>query len=156
MIRIADVLTPERVVFMREVSSKKRALEIISERLAKASSLSQIEVFASLNVRERLGSTGLGGGVAIPHARIASNATTMAIVIRLEEAVDYDAADQQPVDLIFALVVPEEATDEHLELLAQLAEVLSDSRKVANLRAASNEAELLNVLLDTPHTSHAA
>lgn len=153
---IVDILLPERVIFLPSVSSKKRALEILSEHLATtAPGLSDAEIFNSLINRERLGSCGLGHGVAIPHGRIKGVTEAIAAALKLEQGVDYDAPDEHRVDLIVALIVPEESTEEHLGLLAQLAEMFSDEATLAQLRATENPAALL-ALMGKQASSHAA
>jgi PTS system nitrogen regulatory IIA component len=152
----ADLLSPERVVLLHSASSKKRVLEGLSAQLASAiPNLSEIEIFNSLIARERLGSTGLGNGVAIPHARMAGVEDAIGAVMKLEQGVDYDALDQRPVDLLFALLVPENATEKHLELLSLLAEVFSDATSLAKLRAAQDADSLLSLFNDEI-PSHAA
>lgn len=152
---IADLLSPERVVLLPSASSKKRVLEALSAQLASAiPNLSEIDIFNSLIARERLGSTGLGNGVAIPHARMAGVEEAIGAVLKLEQGVDYDALDQQPVDLLFALLVPENSTEKHLELLSQLAELFSDAKSLAKLRTAQNADSLLNLFNETS-PSHA-
>ena len=96
--------------------------------------------------REKLGSTGLGRGVAIPHGRIAALEQPVCAFIRLEDAVEFDATDGQPVDLAFALLVPEESTEEHLQLLSQLAEMFSDEEFRAQLRATKDSQAIYNLL----------
>lgn len=147
--QVSELLELERISCNAHAASKKRVLEQLSQLLADSQTeLTQNQVFDSLLSRERLGSTGLGRGVAIPHGRIAgSNQTTLALV-KLQEGVDYDAVDSQPVDLLFALLVPENSTEEHLQLLSQLAEMLSDNQLVSNLRKASDARTLLNILRD--------
>lgn len=143
---IADLLSLERIALLPNASSKKRVLESLSMQLASAvPSLSEIEIFNSLIARERLGSTGLGNGVAIPHARMAGVEEAIGAVMKLEQGVDYDALDQQPVDLLFALLVPENSTEKHLELLSRLAEMFSDAKSLAKLRAAQDADSLLKL-----------
>ena len=152
---IADLLSPERIALLPSASSKKRVLEALSMHLASAvPSLSEVEIFNSLIARERLGSTGLGHGVAIPHARMAGVEDAIGAVMKLEQGVDYDALDQQPVDLLFALLVPENSTEKHLELLSQLAEMFSDEKTLARLRAVQNAETLLD-LFNEKIPSHA-
>ncbi len=132
---IEDLLSPERVQCHTASTSKKRALEKLSELLATgSSSLTANEIFDSLLNRERLGSTGLGHGVAIPHGRSAGTQQAIAAMVTLDNGVDYDAPDHQPVDILFALVVPEESTDEHLKTLAQLAQMFSDQEMTGDIR----------------------
>jgi PTS system nitrogen regulatory IIA component len=135
--QIADILTPDRMLCHVQASSKKRVLEYFSKLLATETSLlTSHEIFDSLLVRERLGSTGLGKGVAIPHARVKQCETTLGAFVQLERGIDFDAIDRQPVDLLFALVVPEESTEEHLKVLARLAQMFGDAEFRQSLRAA--------------------
>ncbi|WP_440996857.1 PTS IIA-like nitrogen regulatory protein PtsN [Arhodomonas sp. SL1] len=140
---IAALLSPERVRFGAHATSKKRSLELLAELLdqdpEKPGSRS---IFESLIGRERLGSTGLGRGVALPHARIAGLEAPVAAVLNLDSGVDFDAIDRQPVDLLFALLVPEHSTDEHLRILATLAEMFSDSAFCEQLRASGSDEAL--------------
>ena len=115
--------------------SKKRVLETVGRLLASgAPGLTQEGVFDRLLERERLGSTGLGHGVALPHARMAGVDRALGAFIKLEAGVDFDAIDDAPVDLVFGLLVPEQATQEHLELLGFLARRFSDAELCARLR----------------------
>lgn len=133
--QITDILTPDRMLCHVQASSKKRVFEYFSKLLAtETSKLSNREILNSLLARERLGSTGLGRGVAIPHARVNNCDVTLAAFLQLEQGIDYDAIDRQPVDLLFALMVPEECTEEHLQILAQLAEMFSDAEFREQLR----------------------
>ncbi|MDK2778542.1 MAG: PTS IIA-like nitrogen regulatory protein PtsN [Pseudomonadota bacterium] len=125
---IADILTPERTLTGVEVSSKKKLLEFLAGMVAEQlNGCTEDDIFERLLNRERLGSTGIGEGIAIPHCRVRQCDQAIGILLHLAEPVDYDAIDQQPVDLIFALLVPEEATDEHLQVLALLARNFSDA-----------------------------
>lgn len=145
--QIAEILSPARVALGAEVSSKKGVLEELSSLIAAdTSDLTQTEIFDSLCARERLGSTGLGHGVAIPHGRLKGGKETLGAFIQLAEGIDYDAVDQQPVDLLFALLVPEESTDEHLQILARLAEMFSDTELVEKLRRANSPEVLYDLL----------
>ena len=119
---ISDILTPERVLVDLKCASKKRALESVSQWLAtQMTNFDNKELFNALISREKLGSTGFGDGIAIPHCRLQSCTQVTGALVRLTEGVDFDAIDQQPVDLLFVLLVPVEATDEHLQILATLA-----------------------------------
>ncbi|NOY71087.1 MAG: PTS IIA-like nitrogen regulatory protein PtsN [Gammaproteobacteria bacterium] len=148
--KIEDLLSVQRVVQGADVVSKKKVLELLSQLLADSlEGLTQGKVFDSLLSRERLGSTGLGHGVAIPHGRIAGLSQATAAFVQLRKGIDYDAVDQQPVDLLFALLVPVDATEEHLQVLATLAEKFNDIELREHLRqATSNEA--LQALLQKP------
>lgn len=145
--QIAEILTPARVALGAEVSSKKGVLEELANLIAADTpDLTQAEIFDSLCARERLGSTGLGHGVAIPHGRLKGGKQTLGAFMQLNEGIDYDAVDQQPVDLLFALLVPEESTDEHLQILARLAEMFSDTELVEQLRRANSSDNLYDLL----------
>jgi PTS system nitrogen regulatory IIA component len=149
---ISDLLSPERIRCNVRSSSKKRLLELISEELARNSdSLSQREVFESLVARERLGSTGLGKGVAIPHGRVKGCQDVQASFIRLEKPLPFDAIDGEPVDLLFALTVPENCGEDHLKLLSQVAELFSDPSLLRELREAKSNGRLLKLLSSTHH-----
>ncbi len=145
--RIIDLLAPERVACKAELSSKKRALEHISTLVSEGNpALEQADVFASLLAREKLGSTGLGEGVALPHGRVASVKQALGGFVTLAQGIDFDALDGAPVDLMFALIVPEDSTSEHLAILAQLAEMFRDHAFCSKLRATDSAEELLRLL----------
>lgn len=145
--QVSELLDIDRISCDHHAASKKRVLEQLSRLIADSQTdLSQIQVFDSLISRERLGSTGFGHGVAIPHGRVKDNSKTIAAMVKLQEGVDYDAVDNQPVDLFFALLVPENSTEEHLQLLAQLAEMFSDREFIAKLRASADAQTLLDIL----------
>lgn len=145
--QLADLLTPERVSADLPAASKKRALEQISGLIADGNpGLTQTEIFDSLISRERLGSTGLGHGVAIPHGRVKSCQLAIGAFVKLPQPVDYDAADRLPVDLLFGLLVPEESTEEHLQILSQLAQMFSDEALLRKLRE-TNDAQALYRLI---------
>ena len=145
--KISDILSLERINCAVSPASKKRALEDVGALLLNAdASLTQGEIFDSLLSRERLGSTGLGHGVAIPHGRVNSATTTIGAFMQLEQAIDFDAIDGKPVDLVFGLLVPAESTDEHLQILAQLAKMFSDDNFCEELRQAKNNQELYTLL----------
>lgn len=147
MIAIADLLCPDRLLLGSTATSKKRALEHLSELMASADeAFSQGTVFDSLLVRERLGTTGLGFGVAIPHARHPGTTHAVGAFMRLSQPIDFDAPDREPVDLFFGLLVPEDYTDEHVQILAQLAELFSDEAIRAALRSAADKDEVLGLI----------
>ncbi|WP_028303243.1 PTS IIA-like nitrogen regulatory protein PtsN [Oceanospirillum maris] len=121
-----SVLTPLRTLDGVPGGSKKRLLEFFSKFISQqVPTLESIEVFDNLIARERLGSTGVGEGIAIPHCRVKNCSESIGTFIRLKDKIDFDAIDGRPVDLVFILLVPEEATDEHLQLLSSLAEKFS-------------------------------
>lgn len=141
------LITDSRIRSRVEVTSKKRLLESLAELLAPAGPpCSPSAVFDLLNERERLGSTGLGEGVALPHARIAGIDDAVGAFVQLEQGVSFDAPDDRPVDLAFGLLVPAEATEAHLNLLAGLAERFNDPQLRAALRDAHDASTLLALL----------
>ncbi len=145
--KISDILSPERIANQADAASKKRALELLSSKLAEGQNeLSSTQIFDSLLARERLSSTGLGKGVALPHGRAKNIDRTICAFVRLREGIDFDSVDQQPVDLLCGLLVPEESTEEHLQILATLAEMLRDESFCKKLREASSEQELYHLL----------
>ena len=149
---ISDLLSPERIRCDVQSSSKKRLLELISEELARNSDeFSKREIFESLCARERLGSTGLGNGVAIPHGRIKGSSHVEASFIRLKKPVEFDAIDGLPVDLLFCLAVPEDCGEDHLKLLAQVAEMFSDAGFLEELRKAEDPGTLMRLLSGSRH-----
>ncbi len=147
--QISDILSPERVLCNVETGSKKAALEILANLIASAdSTLTQSEVFDSLLARERLGSTGLGQGIALPHGRLKHGNKTLGAFVRLQAGIDYDAIDQGPVDLLFALLVPEESTQEHLEILSKLAEMFSNHKFLEQLKNEPSSDNVFRLLTD--------
>jgi PTS system nitrogen regulatory IIA component len=146
---LQDIIDPERIAYDVDVSSKKRALETVSDILVKGDggeNLVSHDVCESLIAREKLGSTGIGCGVAIPHGRLKNTDKTLAAFIKLHKGVDYDAVDNQAVDLIFALLVPENSTEEHLKILAEIAEMFSSEAFRDKLREANNPQALWALL----------
>ena len=134
---IADILTPERTRCCQGVGSKKRALSILSELCAGSDEHART-LFDCLLAREKLGSTGLGFGVAVPHGRTRATDHAIGSLILLDRAIDFDASDNQPVDILFGLFVPEESTQAHLKLLSQLAKVFSQPGARESLRKAGS------------------
>lgn len=142
---ILSLLAPARVIQLADGGSKKRTLEIASDLIAQTQAeLTASRVFTGLINREKLGSTGIGEGVAIPHCRLAGVSAAIGALLKLSGPVDFDAIDNQPVDLLFFLLVPEDACDEHLATLGTLAEVFSQSSAREQLRAAQTDEQLLN------------
>jgi len=144
---ITSLLSLERIACRNDVGSKKRLLEQLGELLASSSpALSQHEIFDALLNREKLGSTGLGKGVAIPHGRVAGLERPLCALIKLAPALDFDATDGEPVDLVFALLVPENSTEEHLQVLSTIAEIFSNTEICTALRACESSECLLGQL----------
>ncbi len=146
---LKTILPPERILFSVPGGSKKRVLEFFSTFIAQNTpSLDSQEVFSRLIGRERLGSTGIGNGVAIPHARSPHCKAPIASFLMLSEPVDFDAIDGEPVDLVFVLLVPEEAEDAHLALLAQVAGVMNNAETRSGLRKSESQRELHERLIE--------
>ncbi|HNV60113.1 MAG TPA: PTS sugar transporter subunit IIA [Rhodoferax sp.] len=142
MNRLASILTPAQVLAQVEVTSKKRAFEEAGLLFENLHGLSRALVTDSLFSRERLGSTGLGHGVAIPHGRIKGLKSPMAAVFQLAHPIGFDAPDDQVVGLLIFLLVPEAATQKHLEILSEIAELLSDASLRAKLVASTDSSQL--------------
>lgn len=139
-----NFITTERIACRPEIGSKKRVLQLLGEMLASSTpGLKPQAVFDHLLERERLGSTGLGHGIALPHARMPDLNRAVGAFAQLRSSVDFDAVDDHPVDLAFGLLVPQEATEEHLQLLAKLASMFSNELLCERLRNGQNEQELL-------------
>ncbi len=140
---LSEILTPARTVCHAPGSSKKKLFETIARIISEDQpSLPYDEVFAQLIAREKLGSTGLGQGIAIPHCRVSHCTDPLGTLLTLEEPVDFEAPDDQPVDLLFVLLVPEEAHQQHLDILAGIARLFSQPEFCAGLRAATDSATL--------------
>ncbi|WP_296259309.1 MULTISPECIES: PTS IIA-like nitrogen regulatory protein PtsN [unclassified Pseudomonas] len=149
MIRLENILTPGRSLVNVPGGSKKAVLEEIAKMIGQqVPELDRQSVFESLIAREKLGSTGFGNGIAIPHCRLKGCTSPVSAVLHLERPVDFDAIDGAPVDLLFVLLVPEAATDAHLELLRQIASMLDRAEARASLRNAKSSEELYNVVLN--------
>ena len=145
---LEHLLTLERTACQVPGLSKKRLFETIARLISEDQlALSYDEVFAQLIAREKLGSTGLGGGIAIPHSRIGNCTQPLGTLVTLAEPIDFDAPDGRPVDLVFALLVPEEATQAHLDTLAEIARQFSQEDFCSKLRVAGSNADLFSAAL---------
>ncbi len=146
---LSQILSPENVVLDIPVTSKKRALEQVSLLFENHQGLERASVFVSLFARERLGSTGLGHGVAVPHGRVKNIDRPSAAFARLAQPVAFDSPDGQPVDLILVLIVPEAATQQHLDILAEVAQRLSESSILDQLRRETDAMRIYELLTAT-------
>lgn len=152
-----ELLSTERVRCQEPLASKKRAIERASELLAPAvPGMSRLEIFDALTTRERLGSTGLGHGMALPHGRVAGVDRPTAACLTLADAIDYDAPDRQRVDVLFVLLVPRDCSDEHLRILSGLAEMFNDGELRDALRAQTEPEALIDCLAQWTPASDAA
>ena len=136
----------DRIVCNPDLHSKKRALEQLSELLASAGEQTSGQIFDKLIERERLGSTGLGQGIALPHGRLGTGENIIAAFIQLPEAIDFESADGLPVDLLFALLVPEAKNDEHLQTLAAVAGFFQSESNQTAIRNAQSSDQICNIL----------
>ena len=144
---ITAIVSLDRTQCAVQCNSKKRILEIISEIAAKNHpSVEQDTVLSALLNRERMGSTGIGNGIALPHGRLPGLEHVTAIVVTSTPAINFDAIDDQPVDIFFALLVPEEQTEGHLQTLATVAGKLSDKSTVKAIRHAKTNDDILQAL----------
>lgn len=148
-ITIKSILSPELTQTGLPGSSKKKVLEEVARRIAvQFSDLEENNIFNNLIARERLGSTGIGQGIAIPHSRLEGCNQVIGCLFTLEKKIPFDAIDNESVDILFVLLVPLEATSEHLELLSQIAEKFNDAALCHRLREAKNGQELLKTIID--------
>jgi len=143
---ISPLLQPANILADLDVTSKKRLFEQAAQLIQTSHKVDAQEVFDSLFSREKLGSTGLGYGIAIPHGRIKHLKDTACAFLRLKAPIEFDAPDSQPVDLVFVLLAPAAATDMHLQILGELAAMFSDESFRARLRAAPDAADLHRLL----------
>ena len=140
---ISQLLQTELCLCKVEASSKKNLFLTIANRVGEqVPGMSADSLYENLLAREKLGSTGLGGGVAIPHCRMEHLSEPVAALVTLKRPVDFDASDNQAVDVLFVLCVPVQSTDEHLQLLAQISQLLSSAKSRRQLRSARSEAAL--------------
>lgn len=146
MNRLASILTAAHVLVQVDISSKKRAFEEAGLLFENLHGLSRALVTDSLFSRERLGSTGLGHGVAIPHGRIKGLKSPMAAVFQLAHPISFEAPDEQAVGLMIFLLVPEAATQKHLEILSEIAEMLSDAVLREKLAASTSASQLYDLI----------
>lgn len=146
MNRLSQILPPAQVLVSVEATSKKRAFEEAGLLFENQHGMNRALITDSLFARERLGSTGLGHGVAIPHGRIKGLKAPMAAVFQLHTPIGFDAPDEQAVALLIFLLVPEAATQKHLEILSEIAEMLSDTTLREKLKVTSDAAALHQLL----------
>ena len=145
---IADLITPQRVVAQLRATNKKQALQELARRAAAMTGIEERTIYDVLIERERLGSTGIGMGIGIPHGRLSGLDTLCGIFARLDRPVPFDAIDDQPVDLIFLLLAPEGAGADHLKALARVSRLLRDRNVCEKLRGTDNADALYALLID--------
>ena len=144
---LKELLTPERIQLNADITSKKKALQELSRLFAQNNNgLDSNLIFDALTAREKLGSTALEKGIAIPHCRIPNCTRPLSAILTLGMGIDFDARDDQPVDLIWALIVPEQSTEEHLNILSNLAQLLSMPDNCQKIRGCNNPDVLFNTI----------
>ena len=148
--RVRELLAPERTRYNLEGVSKKRLFDQVAQLAADSRpELNEQEVFDALVARERLGSTGIGEGIAIPHCRLPSCTRPVGLLIRLEEAIEFDSVDARPVDLVFVLLVPESNPDQHLKTLSHLAALFNEAEYREALRTSGSAETLYESAVDS-------
>ena len=152
---ITELIGPGGVVANLRVTSKKQALQELAKRAAELTGRSERAIFEVLTERERLGTTGVGNGIAIPHGKLAELDRLYGLFARLETPIDFDAIDEQPVDLICVLLAPETAGADHLKALARVSRLLRD-RVICDKLRGTDSAEAIRALLTESTASHAA
>ncbi|MDP2355058.1 MAG: PTS IIA-like nitrogen regulatory protein PtsN [Beijerinckiaceae bacterium] len=150
-----DLIDSDSIIASLKAPTKKQALQELSERASAVAGIPAREIFDALLQRERLGSTGVGGGIAIPHGKLPRVERMLGVFARLERPIDYEALDGEPVDLIFLLLAPESAGADHLKALSRVARSLRDPSLTARLRATKDASGLFLLLTQNP-AHHAA
>jgi PTS system nitrogen regulatory IIA component len=153
---LSNFISPDAVIPSLKAKSKKQLLQELSARAARLTGLPEREIFDVLLQRERLGSTGLGQGIAIPHGKIQGLKRIVGVFARLAEPIDFDAVDGEKVDIVFLLLAPEGAGADHLKALARISRLLREGSSVEKLRASKDAAALYAVLTADEASSHAA
>lgn len=153
---LGDLITPEGVIASLKAKSKKQVLQELASHAARLTGLAERDIFDTLLQRERLGSTGVGQGIAIPHGKLPGLTAIKGLFARLAEPIEFDAVDGQPVDLVFLLLAPEGAGADHLKALARISRLLREPAAVEKLRHAKDAAAIYAVLTEAATSSHAA
>ena len=152
---ISDLINPENIVANLRVTSKKQALQELAKRAAELTGQPERSIFEVLIERERLGTTGVGNGIAIPHGKLPALDRLYGLFARLEKPIEFDSIDEQPVDLICLLLAPETAGADHLKALARVSRLLRDSATCEKLRG-TDQPDAICALLTEQSASHAA
>ena len=152
---LSDLIDVPAILPALKANSKKQLLQVLAERASEITGMPEREVFDTILQRERLGSTGVGNGIAIPHGKLGGVKRIIGVFARLDAPVDFDALDDQPVDLVFLLLAPEGAGADHLKALSRIARVLRDADTVAKVRG-TRDATAIHALLSDTQGSKAA
>jgi nitrogen PTS system EIIA component len=155
IMNLGDMLAKDGIFPALQAQDKKQALQALADRAGAVTGLGAHDIFAALLQRERLSSTGLGRGIAIPHIKISGLKGITCLFARLEKPVNFDSLDGEPVDLLFFLLAPDHAGGDHLKALARISRLIRDPAALDHLRAAS-DIDSLRRVLTAPLTSHAA
>lgn len=155
VMNLADLIGPEAIVPSLKAKNKKQALLELARKAEDLTGLDQAVVFEALLQRERLGSTGLGRGIAIPHGKLPGLTSVVTVFARLEEPIPFDSVDNEPVDLVFLLLAPEHAGADHLKALARISRLLREPQAIHKLRTCHDSRALYAVLTE-PIAAHAA
>ena len=158
------LISSNAVISNHEIKSKKRALELLAEQLASEATrvnqpleeIDALDIFQLLTDREKLGSTSMGHGVALPHARTSLTKHAIGVFLKLDSGIDFDSPDNQKTDLIFALMVPEHYTDEHLKILAYLATLFNNANFCKEIRDCADEQDIYDHIINWQLTSQAS
>lgn len=153
---VSDFITPDSIIPVLKANGKKQALQELAERAAQQTGLDERQIYDTLLQRERLGSTGVGNGIAIPHGKLKSLNRIHGIFARLGKPIDFESLDDQPVDLVFLLLAPESAGADHLKALARIARLLREPGLAAKLRASADQTALFAVLTSGTAATNAA
>ena len=145
---LADLIAPEAVYPSLKAKTKKQALQDVAQKAAALTGIDARDILDTLLQRERLGSTGVGRGIAIPHGRLPALKSIVSVFARLDEPIDFEALDNEPVDLIFLLLAPEHAGADHLKALARISRLLREPSTIERLRASRDRAALYSVLTE--------
>ena len=152
---LSDLIEVPAILPALKANSKKQLLQLLAERAGSITGIPEREIFDTILQRERLGSTGVGNGIAIPHGKLPGVKRITGVFARLDQPVDFDALDDQPADLIFLLLAPEGAGADHLKALSRIARVLRDGETVAKIRV-TRDASAIHALLSETQGSKAA
>jgi nitrogen PTS system EIIA component len=156
MPELSDIIDQRSILTGVKAQTKKAALQELSQAMAKIIAVDHRIVFETLNTREKLGTTGIGQGIAIPHGKLAGVNRVYGLFARLAQPIDYDAVDGQPVDLVFVLMAPDHAGADHLKALARISRLLRDPQTVAKLRGTETVEGLYSILTEPSATASAA
>ena len=152
---LSDLIEVPAILPALKANSKKQLLQLLAEKASEVTGLPEREIFDTILQRERLGSTGVGNGIAIPHGKLPGIKSITGVFARLDHPVEFEALDDQPVDIVFLLLAPEGAGADHLKALSRIARVLRDSETVAKIRG-TRDAAAIYAFLSTAPASHAA